>query len=196
MMIRVEAVLARVRIVSRPESRAVDAADTATEPLRADLGWLLTRALQAYRPLASHALEVLPGGLRGYQLLAVAMSGCANNQVEAGRHLGIDRTGMVHLVDVLEAAGLVERRPDPADRRARLLVITPAGRRAFTDAQDRLAAAETHLLSALSIPEQSTLMNALERVAAAAQSAAQSAAPCDPAAPDAACPDAAPPVSR
>jgi hypothetical protein len=184
MMIRVEAVLARVRIVSRPESRAVDAADTATEPLRADLGWLLTRALQAYRPLASHALEVLPGGLRGYQLLAVAMSGCANNQVEAGRHLGIDRTG------------LVERRPDPADRRARLLVITPAGRRAFTDAQDRLAAAETHLLSALSIPEQSTLMNALERVAAAAQSAAQSAAPCDPAAPDAACPDAAPPVSR
>ena len=38
---------------------------------------------------------------------------------------------MVDLVDRLEASGWVQRRPDPDDRRARLVDLTPKGRKAL-----------------------------------------------------------------
>ncbi len=40
-----------------------------------------------------------------------------------------DPSNITGLVDRLERLGLVERRPGPADRRIRLLALTPAGRR-------------------------------------------------------------------
>jgi MarR family transcriptional regulator for hemolysin len=40
------------------------------------------------------------------------------------QHLGIDRTAMTYLLDDLETAGLIERRPGPADWRARRVVAT------------------------------------------------------------------------
>jgi len=40
---------------------------------------------------------------------------------------GMRRPSMAQLVDELEADGLVERRPDPTDRRAKLVALTPAG---------------------------------------------------------------------
>lgn len=40
---------------------------------------------------------------------------------------GMARPSMAQLVDELEADGLLERRPDPTDRRAKLVALTPAG---------------------------------------------------------------------
>lgn len=40
---------------------------------------------------------------------------------------GMTRPSMAELVDELEAQGLVERRPDPTDGRAKLIVLTPPG---------------------------------------------------------------------
>jgi DNA-binding MarR family transcriptional regulator len=40
---------------------------------------------------------------------------------------GMTRPSMAQLVDELEGEGLVERRPDPSDGRAKLVVLTPAG---------------------------------------------------------------------
>ena len=46
--------------------------------------------------------------------------------------VGIDRSGASRYADRLEAAGLLERSPDPRDRRATLLNLTPEGRAAVT----------------------------------------------------------------
>lgn len=40
---------------------------------------------------------------------------------------GMTRPSMAALVDELEHNGLLERRPDPADKRAKLIFLTPAG---------------------------------------------------------------------
>lgn len=40
---------------------------------------------------------------------------------------GMSAPSMLALVDELELQGLVERRPDPTDRRAKLISLTPAG---------------------------------------------------------------------
>ena len=61
-------------------------------------------------------LERAPGGLKMGELSKRMM-------VTGGNVTGI--------TDMLEAEGLVERVPDPADRRAILVRLTPAGRRTF-----------------------------------------------------------------
>ena len=49
---------------------------------------------------------------------------------ELADRAGVTRPTMVELVDDLERLGFVERRPDPADRRAKLICLTDQGRRA------------------------------------------------------------------
>jgi DNA-binding MarR family transcriptional regulator len=50
------------------------------------------------------------------------------NQAALAQIMEIEPITLVRLLDRLQAAGLVERRPDPADRRARVLYLTPAAR--------------------------------------------------------------------
>ena len=76
----------------------------------------------------------MPGGPRGYQVLASAAVEGPRTQLALAQQLGLDRTVMTYLLDDLQKAGLVERRPDPADRRARRVVLTDAGRARLCDA--------------------------------------------------------------
>jgi DNA-binding MarR family transcriptional regulator len=47
--------------------------------------------------------------------------------VELGEHLGVTKQAAAQLVDELERRGYVERRPHPADRRARVVVLAARG---------------------------------------------------------------------
>jgi DNA-binding MarR family transcriptional regulator len=53
--------------------------------------------------------------------------------------LDCDRSNVTGIVGRLEARGLVERRPNPSDRRVKNLVLTEAGRRQRQRLLDRLA---------------------------------------------------------
>jgi DNA-binding MarR family transcriptional regulator len=46
--------------------------------------------------------------------------------------VGVDAPYATLIVDTLEERGLVERRPDPADRRRKLVSLTPEGKEAVT----------------------------------------------------------------
>lgn len=118
-------------------------------PLESDFGWTLGVVSKAYRRLADDAINTLPGGPRGYHILAAVSDGQSPSQLALAQQLGVDKTVLVHLLDDLEGAKLVTRRPDPADRRARQIVITQKGRHAEQRARTRLAAAETQLTSDL-----------------------------------------------
>ncbi len=60
---------------------------------------------------------------------------------ELAEHLGITKQAAAQLVDYLVARKYVERRPDPRDARARLLILTDQGRSCAAAAES--AAAET-----------------------------------------------------
>jgi DNA-binding MarR family transcriptional regulator len=47
---------------------------------------------------------------------------------------GMSKQSMGELIDEIEANGYIERRNDPADRRARLIVFTAKGQRAYEEA--------------------------------------------------------------
>jgi DNA-binding MarR family transcriptional regulator len=119
------------------------------EALADDLGWGLGMIFRAYIKAAHAAVADLPGGPRGYQVLSAAAKGMVGSQLALAQHLGVDRTVMTYLLDDLEAANLIERRPDPADRRARRIVATERGTVLLTTLNDRLRAAEAHVLTPL-----------------------------------------------
>lgn len=79
----------------------------------------------------------------------------------------IDRSTLVPALDRLEARGLVERRPDPDDRRSNGLFLTAAGATTLAQAKRAVRAHETRLASGLSGTERDTLVRLLDRVVAA-----------------------------
>ncbi|ONM46848.1 MarR family winged helix-turn-helix transcriptional regulator [Nocardia donostiensis] len=62
---------------------------------------------------------------------------------------GMTQQSMGELVTQLQRCGLVERRVDPADRRARLVVVTDTGAAALRLAAQRVERIERHLRSYL-----------------------------------------------
>ena len=123
------------------------------EGLRNDLGWALGVVFRGYAKAASAAFADVPGGPRGYQVLAAATRSEPGSQQQLAHHLGVDRTVMTYLLDDLERAGLIERHPDPADRRARRIAPTERGRALLSGLDERLGAAEEQVLAGLSGPE-------------------------------------------
>ena len=89
-----------------------------------DFGQALGTLFRRFSTSAGAAVDDLPGGPRGFQVMAVAAGTSCANQARIAERLGLDRTVMTYLIDDLEKAGLVERRPDPADRRARQVLLT------------------------------------------------------------------------
>jgi DNA-binding MarR family transcriptional regulator len=78
------------------------------------------------------------------------------------RWMMLSSAAMTNRVDRLEAAGLVERRPDPGDRRGVLVALTPDGKRVVDAAVADHVENERRLLEPLTAEDQQTL-NALLR---------------------------------
>lgn len=70
--------------------------------------------------------------------------------------------GMTHRLDLLERAGFVERRHDPADRRSTLVVLTEAGEAKAIEAARAHVAAEAELFDLLSPGDRADLRRLLE----------------------------------
>jgi DNA-binding MarR family transcriptional regulator len=130
-----------------------------------DLGWALGVLLRGYRDRVKHALGDFPHGTRGYETMAEVLRGTQPSQLALANHLGIDRTVMTYLVDDLEREGLVERRPNPADRRQRMVVATDAGRELVETACRRVVEAQDELLGTLDGAERSSFRRLLNKAA-------------------------------
>jgi DNA-binding MarR family transcriptional regulator len=155
---------------------------TGAEPawgVQADFGWALGVVFRSYLKAANAAVAELPGGPRGYQVLAAAARDQPRSQLALAQQLGVDRTVMTYLLDDLEKAGLVERRPDPADRRARRLTATESGKELLCTLDRRLRLAEEHMLGALDESDRETLRGLLQRVATQVDALDPVASACD-----------------
>ncbi|MTG90048.1 MarR family transcriptional regulator [Cellulosimicrobium sp. BIT-GX5] len=143
-----------------------------------DLGWHLGVLLRAYRATVEHALEDVPHGARGYQVLVTVAQGDHPTQLALAEHHGIDRTVMTYLVDDLVAAGLVERQQNPADRRARRVVATPAGRRRLGAWAGTVHDAEEEMLGMLAPDERALFRTLMRRVACGVRDVDAGTDPC------------------
>jgi len=136
-----------------------------TAAVETDLGWALGVVFRSYLRSANHVMDDLPGGPRGYQVLVAAARGNARNQLALAQQLGVDRTVMTYLIDDLERAGYVERRPDPADRRSRQITVTKAGSEQLCSLERALRAAELDVLAPLDAEDRPTFRRLLQCLA-------------------------------
>jgi MarR family transcriptional regulator for hemolysin len=95
---------------------------------RAEFGGTLIRISRAWRRQIDDAVRSL--GLTeatAFPLLYVHRAGGGVRQGAVADAIGIEGPSLVRLIDQLSAAGLIERREDPDDRRAKTLHLTAAG---------------------------------------------------------------------
>ena len=90
--------------------------------------------------------------------------GTALSPTALARVAMISPAGMTNRLDRLEAAGLIERRPDPADRRGTLVQLTALGQTTADRAVEDLVAAETALFAELSPAEHGRLDATLDKL--------------------------------
>jgi MarR family transcriptional regulator for hemolysin len=95
---------------------------------------------QAFPTLIAHAgrqwrravdLRLQPFGLTEatwLPLIHLARASASMRQKDLAASLSLDSSSVVRLLDALQAAGLIERRAEPEDRRAKAIVLTPLGR--------------------------------------------------------------------
>lgn len=158
---------------------------TAEQDTAAELADAMTRAIKRIRRLTSERLEpygITPGQGRALRTLAHA-PGCelpdrAMRLSDLADRLHIAPRSATTVVDALEEAGLVERSPDPADRRAVRILLTAAGRSAVERIGQVRYEVSQEYFGAVSPADQDALLRALRSAEAAyAATVAPSAAP-------------------
>jgi DNA-binding MarR family transcriptional regulator len=113
----------------------------------------------ARRLRAESESEIERFDLRARHVIALTLlrdSG-ARPQADLAHLLRIDPTNVVGLLNELEAAGLVERRRSPLDRRRHTVALTAAGHDRLAAIEDVLATVEKRVLSALDDDQRAAL---------------------------------------
>jgi DNA-binding MarR family transcriptional regulator len=83
---------------------------------------------------------------------------------ELADHANVSRATMTGLLDTLEKAGLLSRAPDPHDRRASNVKITPKGEKLLHKVQPQQSRWAQEILTPLSRKERDELVRLLQKV--------------------------------
>lgn len=123
----------------------------------------LTRGLVAAElpVLARHQLSMW-----GYSVLNALDRGPAGSQAALAEAISADKSRLIVVLDELQARGLIERTPDPADRRSRLLSITAAGRRLRASVCGEIQRNEQRLLARLTAADRAAFLRGLQCLSA------------------------------
>lgn len=127
----------------------------------AEITWLLHRAAQRLHAVTESEAAAQGLGLREYIVLSALHKTPGLTQIELGRALGLDKTTLMSQLDRMERSGLVERQPDPRDRRARIPVITEEGERLRSLTAASAETAERDALSAFTDEDVASLRRML-----------------------------------
>lgn len=104
---------------------------------RPHVGQLLREALISFESSLAAGLE--RAGIEGmrprYNAVLRHLDENGTRATVLAQRAGLTRQALTQTVDELEAAGLVERREDPSDRRAKLVVYTEPGHRGYLAAR-------------------------------------------------------------
>jgi DNA-binding MarR family transcriptional regulator len=102
---------------------------------------------------------------REFCVLSHALKGDMT-QIRLAELSALDKTTMVVTLDKLEKAGLAERRLSHTDRRARIVAVTPAGKRAVGKAQGIVARMYSSVLSVLPADDRDMFLRSLSTLVA------------------------------
>jgi DNA-binding MarR family transcriptional regulator len=137
-----------------------------THPAAASVGFMLSTLGHAISRRFHRALEPLELHPREFAVLRAVMANDGQSQQTLAERLHIPPSRIVAIVDELESRGLVERRPDPNDRRLWTLYVTGRGQTLLGDAFSLVVQHERAISDALTAEERSQLLELLNRIGA------------------------------
>jgi DNA-binding MarR family transcriptional regulator len=137
---------------------------SSSNPPPATLGFLLHDSARLMRKRFEQRARGLGLSRSQWQLLVVLRRNEGIQQGALADLLDIEPITLVRLLDRSQAAGLVERRPDPKDRRAWRLFLTPAALPVLEIVQRIGSAAREEALAGVSPDDRAHLIRILESV--------------------------------
>ena len=97
-------------------------------------------------------------------LIHLEETGDGITQKELALLVGVDGSSLVRVLDILARDGLIERRRDEADGRARLIHLTAEGRQRVARIRDELGRGEGEMLANLSDVEIEAMLDYFARI--------------------------------
>ena len=134
---------------------------------RADLGAMVMRLGRRLIAMEEPILARHEITMWAYIVLSGLRERPTRTQAALAAAINADKTRLIPVLDDLQRRGLIEREPDPADRRVRLLSLTPAGRGLQRAVRADIRAAEEALLADLTEAERAGFLTALEALSRA-----------------------------
>ncbi|WP_327669281.1 MULTISPECIES: MarR family winged helix-turn-helix transcriptional regulator [unclassified Streptomyces] len=130
---------------------------------RPDLSYLLDHTSHVLRTQMAAALAEIGLTARMHCVLVHALEEerTQNQLAEIG---DMDKTTMVVTVDALEKAGLAERRPSSADRRARIIAVTEEGARLAARSQEIVDGVHEAALGAFPAKDRETFLRLMNHL--------------------------------
>lgn len=133
--------------------------------IHGEIGRLITRLARIWRRESDQALS--DHGLSyatAIPLLVLSHQGENVRQGVLADELGIEGPSLVRLIDLLQAEGLVARREDPTDRRAKTLHLTKAGEAKVEETNRILRRVRASLLKDIRADELAITFETLQRI--------------------------------
>ncbi len=128
---------------------------------RPDLAAMLHPLLRALIAAELPVLEEHEVSMWGYAVLSALDDTPIRTQAALADAIGADKSRIIGTLDELQDAGLIERTPDPSDRRVRLLSITPKGRRVRRSVRKGIRAHEDRVLATLPPADRQAFLRAV-----------------------------------
>jgi len=131
---------------------------------RPDLAAMLYPLVRELIALELPVLAAHEVSMWGYSVLTALDDTPVRTQAALAEAIGADKSRIIGTLDELQKAGLIERTPDPDDRRVRLLSITPEGRRVRRAVRRGIQIKEMQVLESLPVPDRKTFIRLLQQL--------------------------------
>ena len=120
-----------------------------------------------WRQAADRALrDMNVSASTGWALIQVGRLGDDVRQTDLAAQLDVTQASLVRSIDQMTAAGLVERRRDPADARVSRIRLTDHGRALVTTIEAKFATLRAAMLDGVSSDDLATALRVAERLGA------------------------------
>jgi MarR family transcriptional regulator, organic hydroperoxide resistance regulator len=116
---------------------------------RRDLAAMIVPLARALIAAEEPVLQAHQVSMWGYVVLTALAEQPVRTQTALAQSIGADKSRIIGVLDELQERGLIERRPDPADRRVHLLSLTKAGSRLRESVRDAIQRQEEERILSL-----------------------------------------------
>jgi DNA-binding MarR family transcriptional regulator len=148
----------------KPEQRTPSSDPADSYRLEHQVGYWLRRAYQRHMAIFAGIMSDLDLTSMQFAALVKLHELKAVSQTELGRLTGMDRATISGVVARLKRRNLVLYKPDPLDKRSRIIALTPAGETLLHEAMERIGRVTEQTREPIGAADRDSLREILQKM--------------------------------